>query len=166
MSTEKVDRKMAVKQQSNVNARDILGNPDYLAISYGGYREKSRDIQPTIPQLKEDMKILSAMGIKILRTYNVQLEQASNLLNVIRELNKENPSFEMYVMLGAWIDCENAWTGHEPNHEVESEQNEGEIERAVELAIKYPEIVKIIAVGNEAMVHWATNYFVRDSEIC
>jgi len=149
----------------NKTAKDILGNPDYLAISYGGYREKSRDIQPTILQLKEDMKILNAMGIKILRTYNVQLEQASNLLIAIRELNKENPSFEMYVMLGAWIDCENAWTGHEPNHEVESEQNAGEIERAVELAIKYPEIVKILAVGNEAMVHWAANYFVRPNVI-
>ena len=26
-----------------VTAQDILGNPDYLAISYGGYRMQSRD---------------------------------------------------------------------------------------------------------------------------
>ena len=145
----------------SITAKDILGNPDYLAISYGGYRQKSRDIQPTIPQLKEDMKILNAMGIKILRTYNVQLQQAQNLLIAISELNEENPSFEMYVMLGAWIDCHNAWSGHVPNHEVESEHNEGEIQRAVLLAKQYPEIVKIVAVGNEAMVRWATSYFVR-----
>ena len=44
-------------------AADILGNPDYPAISFGAYREKTREIQPTIPQLKEDLKILSAMGI-------------------------------------------------------------------------------------------------------
>lgn len=149
----------------NITAKDILGNPDYLAISYGGYREKSRDIQPTIPQLKEDMKILSAMGIKILRTYNVQFQQVPNLLNAISQLNAENPSFEMYVMLGAWIDCHNAWTGDEPNHEVESEHNAGEIERSVALANQYPDIVKIVAVGNEAMVHWATNYFVRPNVI-
>ena len=142
-------------------AKDILGNPDYLAISYGGYREKSRDIQPTITQLKEDMKILSAMGIKILRTYNVQLQQVPNLLKAISELNAENESFEMYVMLGAWIDCKNAWTDMPPDHEVESEQNAGEMERAVALAKQYPDIVKILAVGNEAMVHWATSYFVR-----
>lgn len=149
----------------NKTAKDILGNPDYLAISYGGYREKSRDIQPTIQQLKEDMKILSAMGIKILRTYNVQLQQVPNLLVAISQLNAENPSFEMYVMLGAWIDCHNAWSGHTPNHEIESEHNAGEINRAAALAKKYPEIVKILAVGNEAMVHWAANYFVRPKVI-
>jgi exo-beta-1,3-glucanase (GH17 family) len=71
----------------------------------------------------------------------------------------------MYVMLGAWIDCLNAWTDKEPNHEVESDQNEGEIARAVALANKYPDIVKVIAVGNEAMIRWATSYFVRPNVI-
>ncbi len=56
---------------------EILGSPDYQAISYGGYRDTTRDIQPTIPQLKEDMKILSAMGIKVVRTYNVHLDEAA-----------------------------------------------------------------------------------------
>ena len=149
----------------NKTAKDILGDPEYLAISYGGYREKSREIQPTISQLKEDMRILSAMGIKILRTYNVQLQQVPNLLKAIRELNAENESFEMYVMLGAWIDCKNAWTNSPPDHEVESEHNAGEIQRAVALAKEYPEIVKVLAVGNEAMVHWATSYFVRPNVI-
>ena len=149
----------------NKTAKDILGDPEYLAISYGGYREKSREIQPTISQLKEDMRILSAMGIKILRTYNVQLQQVPNLLKAIRELNAENESFEMYVMLGAWIDCKNAWTNSPPDHEVESEHNAGEIQRAVLLAKEYPEIVKVLAVGNEAMVHWATSYFVRPNVI-
>lgn len=148
-----------------VTAKDILGNPDYMAISYGGYRKKSREIQPTVEQLKEDMKILSAMGIKILRTYNVQLEQAPNLLKAILELKKENPGFEMYLMLGAWIDCKNAWTGETPDHNVESVQNEGEIARAVTLANQYPDIVKVLAVGNEAMVKWAESYYVQPAVI-
>jgi len=148
-----------------VTAKDILGNPDYLAISYGGYRAKSRDVQPTIDELKDDMKLLSAMGIRIVRTYNVQLQQAPNLLRAIRELKEADASFEMYVMLGAWIDCKNAWTGQEPDHDVESEQNEGEIARAVALANQYPDIVKVIAVGNEAMVKWATSYYVQPSVI-
>ncbi|TXN34925.1 glycosyl hydrolase family 17 [Flagellimonas hymeniacidonis] len=151
--------------KKEVTAKDILGNPDYLAISYGGYRAATRDVQPTIKELKEDMKILSAMGIKILRTYNVQLQQASNLLKAISELKREDSNFEMYVMLGAWIDCKNAWTGETPDHDVESEQNEGEIARAVALANQYPDIVKIIAVGNEAMVKWATSYYVQPSVI-
>lgn len=149
------------EKKKEISAKDILGNPEYLAMSYGGYRQNTRDIQPTIAELKEDMKILSAMGIKILRTYNVHLEEASNLLKAISELKQEDANFEMYVMLGAWIDCKNAFTELEPIHNEESERNAKEIATAVELAKKYPDIVKIIAVGNEAMVHWATSYYVE-----
>ncbi len=147
--------------KTGLTPKEILGNPKYLAISYGGYRKNSRDVQPTIEELKEDMKILAAMGIGILRTYNVQLAQAGNLLEAIHQLKQEDPTFEMYVMLGAWINCENAWT-EKPNHEAEDlAGNTSEIERIVGLTNKYPEIVKVIAVGNEAMVHWAATYFVR-----
>ncbi|WP_298532221.1 glycosyl hydrolase family 17 [uncultured Algibacter sp.] len=156
-----------VIEEKHVTAADILGNPDYQAISYGGYREKSRDSQPSIPQLKDDLKILSAMNIKVIRTYNVQEEHphASNILEAIRQLKNEDSGFEMYVMLGAWIDCKNAWTDNPIDHDIESKNNAAEIDRAVALANKYPEIVKIIAVGNEAMVRWATSYFVRPNVI-
>ena len=153
------------KQKIQLTAKDILGNSKYLAISYGGYRKSTRGIQPTISEIKEDMKILYAMKIRILRTYNVQLAQAETILEAIQELKSEDPSFEMYVMLGAWIDCKNAWTNHPVNHQLESDQNESEIGRAVSLANKYPSIVKIIAVGNEAMVKWATSYYVQPSVI-
>ena len=147
-------------------AAEILGSSDYQAISYGGYRQKTRDIQPTVTQLKEDMKILSAMGIKLLRTYNVHLDEAANLLEAIRQMKEEDPDFEMYVMLGAWIDCKNAWTDlPERIRSEESPRNETEINRAVELAQQYPDIVKIIAVGNEAMVHWAWDYYVEPAII-
>lgn len=145
---------------------EILGNPHYRAISYGGYRENTRDVQPTIAQLKEDLKLLAAMKVRVLRDYNVQLPHAGNLLQAIRELKKEIPGFEMYVMLGAWIDCQYAWTDKEPNHEVESTQaNANEIQRAIDLANEYSDIVRVIAVGNEAMVRWATSYFVRPNVI-
>ncbi|MDO9593906.1 MAG: glycosyl hydrolase family 17, partial [Lutibacter sp.] len=153
------------KEKSPVTASEILGNPDYLAISYGGYRENTREIVPTIDQIKEDMKILAAMNVKILRTYNVHLDEASNLLKAITALKKEDPNFEMYVMLGAWIDCKNAWTALEPDHNEESERNATEIATAVALAKQYPEIVKIIAVGNEAMIRWAASYYVQPSVI-
>ena len=135
-------------------------------MSYGGYRGKTRDIQPTIEQLKEDMKILSAMGVGIVRTYNLQLAQASNLLKAITELKKEDSSFEMYLMLGAWIDCEGAWTTDKPNHDKgDVKKNTIEIAKAVKLANEYPDIVKVIAVGNEAMVKWAASYFVQPGVI-
>ncbi len=161
-------KKVNNAQQTNtkqVTAKDILGNPDYQAICYGAYREKSRDIQPTIAQIKEDLLILSALDIKVIRTYNVHLPHASNVLKAISELKKENANFEMYVMLGAWIDCQNAWTELEKNHEVESERNAIEIKEAVRLANQYPDIVKIIAVGNEAMVKWAAEYYVQPNII-
>ena len=150
-----------------MTAKDILGNPDYQAISYGGYRKRTREIQPTLTELKEDLKILSAMGIKVIRTYNVQpkLPHAANILKAIRELKTEDSNFEMYVMLGAWIDCLNAWTDKPLNHDVESPNNAGEIKRAIALANQYPDIVKIIAVGNEAMVKWATSYYVKPGVI-
>jgi exo-beta-1,3-glucanase (GH17 family) len=148
-----------------MSAQTLLGNPSYPAISYGGYRQNSRDIQPTVKELKEDMRLLSAMGIRMLRTYNVQLDHASNVLKAIRELKNEDDSFEMYLMLGAWIDCKNAWTDQEPDHDVESGKNAAEIERAVALTKEYPDIIKIIAVGNEAMVKWATSYYVQPDVI-
>ena len=146
-------------------ASELLGNPDYPAISYGGYRGRSRSEQPTLAQLKEDMRLLHAMGIRFLRTYNVQLPHAGNVVKAIHELKQEEPDFEMYLMLGAWIDCEGAWTDA-PNHaEQDLEGNRAEIDRAVALARQYPDIVKVIAVGNEAMVHWAASYFVAPGVI-
>jgi len=149
-----------------IGAADILGNPDYPAFSFGGYRHNTRDLVPTVGELMEDMKILSAMGVKVIRTYNTShYSHAGNLLKAIRHLKDADPSFEMYVMLGTWIECEGAWTAT-PNHQSgNTEKNRIEIKAAVDMANTYPDIVKIIAVGNEAMVQWAVNYFVYPNVI-
>jgi exo-beta-1,3-glucanase (GH17 family) len=144
----------------------ILGDPQYRALSYGGYRENSRDIQPTMAQIKEDLKILSAMGVRVLRTYNVHYDETANLLQAIREMKDADSEFEMFVMMGLWIDAKNAWTDLPDRiRDQDSERNAVEIDRGVELANAYPDIVKFIAVGNEAMVHWAWNYHVAPSII-
>ena len=156
-----VDKTPKQESETEITAETILGNPNYQAICYGGYRTNSREIQPTLAELKEDMKILAAMNIKIIRTYNVHYEEVSNLLQVITELKKEDENFEMYVMLGVWIDCKNAWTDQPLIRNENSDRNAIEIEKAVALTNQYPEIIKIISVGNEAMVHWASSYFVE-----
>ena len=149
---------------NNKSAGEFLGHSGYKAISYGGYRTLTREDQPSIAQIKEDLKILSALGVKVIRTYNLQLDQAPNILKAIRALKSEEVGFEMYVMLGLWIECENARLS--PNHGAEDTAvNSAEIERAITYANQYPDIVKIIAVGNEAMVHWQANYFVLPSVI-
>ena len=142
-------------------AAEIFGNADYPAMAYGGYRGESRELTPSAAQLAEDMNILSAMGVKVIRTYNTsQYPQAALLLEVIRELKRSDPGFEMYVMLGAWIDASNAWTEDVDHHREDEINNTLEIDTAVAMANKYPDIVKAIAVGNEAMWPSAVEYFV------
>ena len=149
-----------MKTRRDKHPEEILGNPNYQAISYGGYRGLSRDTQPSLDELKEDLLIMHAAGFRILRTYNVHFPHAENTLRAIKELKTENDEFEMYVMLGAWISCQAAFT-ELPNHQFENVANEDEVKEAVRLANEYPDIVKIIAIGNEAMVHWAASYFVE-----
>ena len=134
----------------------ILGNPGYRAISFGGYRHLSRDTVPSVSELKEDLRILEACGIKIMRTYQTQeFGETRNLLKAIRELKIEDASFEMYIMLGAWIQCEGAWTDS-ANHEVgDVSVNQAEIQAGLEFIAEYPDIIKVFAIGNESMVHWA-----------
>lgn len=147
--------------KQSLSAAEIFGNPQFRAISYGGFRGASLEQCPTVEELKEDMLVLNAMGIKLIRTYKTQkTEHAKRLLQAIRELKKEAPDFEMYAMLGVWIECSGAFTDN-PDHTMEDEvENTAEINEAIRLTNEYPDIVKTIAVGNEAMVHWATSYFV------
>lgn len=150
---------------NQMTAEKILGNINYQAICYGGYRTNTREKQPTIAEVKDDLKLLFAMNIKVIRTYNVHYAEVATILKAITELKKEDDNFEMYLMLGAWIDCKNAWTELPPIHNEESERNAIEIEEAVRLTNQYPDIIKIIAVGNEAMVKWATSYYVTPNII-
>jgi len=150
-----------VMEGEAVTAEGILGDADYRAMSYSGWRTTRRasELSPTIPELKEDLRLMEAMGIRLIRTYNTQIyPQTERMLVAIRELREEDPEFEMYVMLGVWIQCVGAY-GPNPDNTVEDEaQNRREIERAIELAGTFPEVVKIIAVGNEAMVTWQPHH--------
>tara|TARA_R110002072_G_scaffold151503_7_gene300967 strand:+ start:16383 stop:17615 length:1233 start_codon:yes stop_codon:yes gene_type:complete len=154
-----------MNENKQLSPSQVFGNPNLKAISFGGYRDANHDIEPTVEQLKEDMKILAAMGVHLLRTYKVHKPHASNVLEAIHQIKQEDPEFEMYVVLGAWINCKDAFTDN-PNHNEEDEEaNKWEINRTVELANQYPDIVKAIAVGNEAMVKWAESYFVQPGVI-
>ena len=139
----------------------LLGNENYPAISYSGHRKTERTVgnTPTIEETKEDLKILSAMGIKLLRTYNAQeFPHSERILRSIRELKQENADFEMYVMLGAWIRCKNANTEMADHSLEDAGFNQLEIDAAIRLVNEYPDLVKIIAVGNEAMVDWQVHF--------
>ena len=143
------------------NGELLLGNNNYKAMSFSGYKTAWRDQDncPSVEELKEDMKILSAMGIKIIRTYNTaNFPQAGRVLKAIKELKQDDSEFEMYVMVGAWINCKNAYREGIDHSAEDAEWNLKEIDKAIEFANEYPDIVKIIAVGNEAMVHWQAHW--------
>lgn len=140
------------------NGQVLLGNPDYPAISYGAFRttERTEANVPTVAEIKEDLRLMEAMGFKLLRTYNTQgFSDTANLLIAIDELMDEDETFEMYVMLGIWIDALNSWTDQTPDPTQNNPANYLEVAKAVEMVNDYPEIIKVLAVGNEAMVHWA-----------
>ena len=147
------------------NAKDIIGNNNYPAISYGGYRGKSREVQPSIEDIKEDLQIMFAQGFRIIRTYDLHHPFAENTLKAISELKSSDADFEMYVMLGAWVQCKDAFTDLPIHNEEDLEGNKAEIAEAVRLAQDYQDIIKVIAVGNEAMVHWATSYHLEPKYI-
>lgn len=148
--------------KTSLSADELLGNAKYQAVAYGGYRNPDRAQAPTVQDIKEDLRLLHAMDIHFLRTYHARLYgHAENVLKAIAEIKAHDPDFEMYVMLGAWMQCQGAWT-KAANHAVgDSLNNAAEIAKATELAASYPNIVKIIAVGNESMVHWAASYYVK-----
>ena len=75
-------KSMHSKTANDITAEKILGNSKYQAISYGGYRDKTRDVESTVSQLTEDLKILSAMNIKVLRTYNVHHTEAATVIHL------------------------------------------------------------------------------------
>jgi exo-beta-1,3-glucanase (GH17 family) len=139
----------------------LLGNDDIQAISYSGHRLVPRSVEntPSVAETKEDLRIMAAMGIKLLRTYNTTIfPHSERILQAIRELKQEDPGFEMNVMLGAWMQCVGAFT-EDADHTVEDAAfNQGEIEAAIRLTAEYPDIVKIIAVGNESMVTWQGHF--------
>jgi exo-beta-1,3-glucanase (GH17 family) len=148
-------------QNETPSAKELLRNPNNLGFSYGGFREKTREEAPTVEQVTEDLRLLNAMGVRLLRTYNSQIfPHAERVLEAIAVLKKEDKQFEMYVMLGAWIECEGAFTDTRNHAKENLQQNEAEIEKAIQLQALFPDIVKIIAVGNESMVHWAETYSV------
>ena len=138
----------------------FLGNVTYPAICYSGYRTDSRAVEPSIEEIKSDLTLLHELGYRVIRTYNVHFEHTANILNAIAELKHNDSNFEMYVMLGVWINCKGAFSDNVDHTEEDYEANLKEAKTAFNLVKQYPEIIKIIAVGNEAMVHWQTNYFV------
>ncbi|MCP3951165.1 MAG: glycosyl hydrolase [Desulfobacterales bacterium] len=128
------------------------------AICYSGYREGQSPIDRTYPsydQVVEDLTILDEQW-QYLRIYDCSTH-ADLVLTAIR-----NEKFDFKVMLGADVAAEKQsldcpWLeAHSENALVENRiANDAQIDRLIELANEFPEIVFSVSVGNEATVEWS-----------
>ena len=131
---------------------DILNDewPGY-AISYSGYREgqnPQKFIYPTQEEVKEDLKILEK-NWRLIRVYGSD-QHSSDVLEVIRR-----EKINLNVMLGIWIDGE-------PGHEAD---NQAQIQKGIELANNYPDVVIAVNVGNEILVNWSDHKIPEEKAI-
>lgn len=130
------------------------------AICYSGYRDGQSPIDDTFPtyeQVTEDLKILENQW-QHLRIYDCSYH-ADLVLQAIQK-NK----FDFKVMLGADIEAEMnspacPWASDRSESVLEANAiaNDNQIDRMIELANEYPEIVSSVSVGNEATVEWSEN---------
>jgi exo-beta-1,3-glucanase (GH17 family) len=88
----------------------------------------------------EDLQLLQAAGLTLLRTFDSSDEVSGRLLRLIK-----SQGLDFKVMLGVWI---------APGQEA---ANQAEIERGVALATQHAGVVLAVSVGNERMVSWQTD---------
>lgn len=136
---------------------------EVLAVAYSGYREGQHPdrgegaVNPSREQILEDLRILVAHGFRLIRLYDVG-ENSVATLEVIRQ--HELP---IKVLLGIWLRAE--ISNHErcpwldepiPDAELAANTlaNAAEVERGIELAQQYRNVVVAVSVGNEALVEW------------
>lgn len=134
------------------------------AVAYSGFRSGQHPDRgegaknPSAEEILEDLRILSNTGqFPLIRLYDSQ----GNSEMVLQLIKKH--TLPIKVMLGAWLDAELsnhegcAWlTDPIAASELKSNRlaNVAEVERTIELAIQYPEMVAAVNIGNEALIDW------------
>ncbi len=127
------------------------------AICYSGYREEQSPLNQTYPsyeQICEDLGILEG-NWQYLRLYDCSRHAELVLEAIDRE------DFDFKVMLGANMRAEESnpncpWGADFSDEQLAANRqaNSEEIDRMIELAENYPDIVFAVSVGNEATVEW------------
>lgn len=141
----------------NNNMNNTLDIEHGNAICYSGYRQDQSPQNGTFPsyaEVSEDLHILKEHW-KFLRLYDCS-QHAEVVLEVIQK-----QALDFNVMLGANMAAEVSnpgcpWGAHFSEQELYQNQraNGEEIERLIDLANRYPQIVFSVSVGNEATVEW------------
>ena len=137
------------------------------AICYSGYREGQvpGSAYPSYDEIKEDLLIL-AKNWKYLRLYDAS-PHAETVLQVIAD-----EGLDYMVMLGVDMGAEMSnphcpWGADFSDETLEQNRknNHAQVEKAIELSNRYPEIVFSVSVGNEASVEWSDHMVPVDNLI-
>lgn len=135
------------------------------AICYSGFRDGQSPggIFPSYEEIKEDLLILQPHWTS-LRLYDCD-QHAETVLKVIR---KEKLPFD--VMLGAYIvaevnNYECPWGGVYTNAELATNKswNQQRIQKLIQMAKDYSDVVSSVSVGNEASVDWTDHLVSTES---
>lgn len=136
--------------------------PYAKAICYSGFRngQQPGGINPSYEEIKEDLLLLKSHW-KYLRLYDCD----EHALTVIKVIKDEKLDFKL--MLGAYIVAEMnnygcPWNGgiyEEKQLEENKKSNDLKIQRLIDWANQFPEIIFSVSLGNEACVDW-TDHFV------
>ncbi|WP_100642892.1 glycosyl hydrolase family 17 protein [Alteromonas facilis] len=134
-----------------------------FGLAYSGFREGQHPDRgqgannPSAEEILEDLKIMQAHGITLIRLYDAG-ENSRMTLALIKQ-----HQLPFKVVQGIWLDAEIS------NHEgcpwldepipaeklsLNKTKNQVEIERGIALANQYSDIILAVNVGNEALVEW------------
>ena len=143
-------------------ASELLSG-EVMAVAYSGFREGQHPdrgdgaVNPSDEEILEDLELLVENGFKLIRLYDVA-ENTVTTLELIREHD-----LPIKVLLGMWLRAEVsnhegcAWLD-EPIPDAELAANAivnlAEVDRGIELAQEFDDIIVAVNVGNEALVEW------------
>jgi len=144
------------------STEDLLAG-EVMAVAYSGFREGQHPdrgdgaVNPSAEEILEDLQILLAHDFQLIRMYDSR-GNTRDTLEVVRQ--KDLP---IKVVLGIWLDAE--FSNHEgcpwlnepiPDEKLAANKlkNAAEVERGIELAKQFADIVVAVNVGNEALVDW------------
>lgn len=137
------------------------------AICYSGFREGQNPggRYPSFEEVKEDLLLLHNYW-KYLRLFDCD-QHAQTVFDVI---TKEKLDFK--VMLGAYIGAEMnnfncPWNGgvySEEQLDANKIENAKKMQKLIQLANEYPDVIVALSVGNEACVEWSDHY-VPESKV-
>ncbi len=176
--TPKASKDNAVDNVDSLNLKQhqeaLLGGLS-RAVCYSGFRSGQHPDRgegaknPSREEIIEDLRLISKDSLfNLIRLYDCG-ENSESVLQIIQE-----EQLDIKVMLGIWLRAELsnhegcAWlTEPIPQEELDANKklNLLEIEKGIQLANKYPNVVLAVNVGNEALVDWNDHKVHNDTII-